>query len=329
MTTNSQWGRKVGLYVVPAAQKGNNPSAYTPPSDALDLSQFRIRFSIQNADIESPNSAFIRVYNLSQQTVKKVTGEFDSVILNAGYENGNYGVIFQGTIKQFRTGRELNATDTFLDILASDGDIGYNQGLVNSSIKAGATQTQALDKIVESMPGLGKDFGALRTDAQHTPALRGQVLFGMARARLRNIATNLDASWSIQDGKVVLIDNTGYRDGEAVDINVGTGLIGLPEQTDQGIRLTCLLNSRIRIGNRVKLNNDEIIQLMQQNPSSSPVSYNSRTELMYNAALSPDGMYRTFVVEHQGDSRGNDWYTFLVCLAVDESAPPDNAVSKQ
>jgi hypothetical protein len=77
----------------------------------------------------------------------------------------------------------------------------------------------------------------LLIDKQHVPLIRGVVLFGMARARLRHIASDLDASWTIQNGAVVFSDNTGYAEGEAVSINVATGLIGIPEQTDQGIRI--------------------------------------------------------------------------------------------
>ena len=49
-----------------------------------------------------------------------------AVMLQAGYENGAYGIIFSGTILRIRTGRE-SATDTFLEIMAADGDIAFNK----------------------------------------------------------------------------------------------------------------------------------------------------------------------------------------------------------
>ena len=99
----------------------------------LDLSQFRIKFSVQAADIESPNNAWIRVYNLSSDTMHQVAtqGEYTSVSLSAGYEEGNFGVIFQGTIKQYRIGKE-NTTDSYLDIFAADSDVEFNQTFVPS-----------------------------------------------------------------------------------------------------------------------------------------------------------------------------------------------------
>ena len=312
---SNQFGRKVGLILF-AGEKG------------LDLSEFRIQFSVQNADEESPNNAVIRVFNLSPTTIKKIKGEFSEVTLNAGYETGNYGVIFQGTIKQYRIGR-ISATDSYLDVLAADGDIAYNQGIVSTTLAKGRTPADAIKAIAGEMKTDGIDISSIVTDKQHVLNIRGTVLFGMARARLRNIASTLDASWSIQNGKVTFLNNTGYAEGEAVQINVGTGLIGVPEQTDEGIRVRCLLNSRLRIGGLVQLNNSEITQLIQQNPDAAPIRFNQWAAFQPLAPLSPDGFYRAFVVEHEGDSRGHAWYSTIICLAVDRTSPADQSVSPQ
>lgn len=313
---NDQWIRKIGLLVLSGGQ-------------ALDLSAFHIRFDVAAADVETPNNATIRVYNLSDATVLKIRGEFSQVVLNAGYENGNYGVIFQGSIKQFRIGRESNTTK-YLDILASDGDIGYNSGTVNTTLAKGTTQKDQVEVCTKAMVGdVQADFSKLFIDKQHVPNLRGTVLWGMANARMRNCASTLDASWSIQNGVVTIINKTGYDPNQTVELNAMTGLIGLPEQTDGGLMIRCLLNSRLRVGGSVRINNSFVNQILQQNPDAAPVAYNSRTALQPIAPLSPDGVYRIFVIEHEGDTRGQPWYSNLICLAVDISSPADAAVSKQ
>lgn len=297
----------------------------------LDLSAFRIKFSVQNADVETPNNITIRVYNLSKETINKLIqgGEFSRVELSAGYENGNFGKVFQGNLMQFRVGRE-SPTDTYLDILAADGDAWYNQAILNTSIAKGATPQQVMSELAKAGPGLGTDFGSLKTTMQYTPSIRGQVMFGMARARMRNMVSSLDAGWSIQDGKIVVVDNTGYRDdGPPVKINVATGMIGMPEQQNDGIHVTCLLNSHIRIGSKIHLNKDEINQLLYSKNNPYNLPYNQWTGAQPMAPLSADGYYRAFVVEHEGDTRGDAWYTKLICLAIDETSPAATAVSKQ
>lgn len=309
----NQFGRKIELILYTGAK-------------GLDLSEFRIRFSVQNADVESPNSAVIRVYNLAQDTVGQIKGEYSQVTLSAGYEEGNYGVIFQGSIKQFRTGKE-GPVNTFLDILAADGDIGYNQGVINATLAAGTTPLQRIQAVVQAMPGVTDGYTPLFTN-QNIPNLRGKVLFGMARSHLRGLTSTLDATWSIQDGKVQILPLTGYLPGEAVQININTGLIGVPEQTDGGIRVQSLLNSQLRIGGLVQLNNSEIMQLMQQNPDAAPIRFDQYTGIQYNSPLSKDGSYRAFVVEHEGDTRGNEWYSNLTCLAVDLSVAANQSVER-
>ncbi len=311
---NNQWIRKITLVVFNQV-------------DGLDLSEFHIKFRVENADVESPNTCTIRVYNLSAATIKKIKGEFSQVTLNAGYVNGNFGIVFQGTIKQYHIGRE-NATDTFLDILAADGDIPYNQGLVNGTLAKGSTPAQAIQSLVQAM-GATADLSSLTTTAQNVPLIRGKVMFGMARARLRHVVSNLDASWSIQNGKVIVTPLTGYRNSEIVKVNVATGLIGTPEQTDEGIKFTTLLNSGLRIGCRAQLNNSEIVQLIQADPNGPAVPYNQWAGIQYNAALSPDGVYRMFVVEHEGDTRGAPWYSHVTCLSVNPSAPAGKQVADQ
>jgi hypothetical protein len=318
-TTNDQWIRKIELFI----ESG-------PDQELLDLSEMHIKFTIQNANVESPNTAVIRVYNLSKATVAQLrSGEFSKVTLNAGYQNGNFGAIFKGTTKQIRIGRE-NSTDTYLDILASDGDLFYNQCIVNMSTEKGQTQAQELAKMAKDTDSK-VDTSALLVDKQHVPNIRGSVRFGMARAMVRNIASTLDASWSLQNGIVMLMDKKGYLPGETVEINIGTGLIGMPEQTDEGIKLNCLLNSRIRIGGLVKLNNDEIIQLMQADPNAVyQQPYSSWAGVQPLAPLNlVDGVYEAFVVEHEGDTRGHAWYSRITCLAMAPSTSPVTVKAKQ
>lgn len=309
---SDQFGRKISLILF-------------KDEKALDLSQFRIRFNTTNADFESPNSLAIRVYNLSDQTIHKIQGEFSQVVLNAGYETGNFGVIFQGSIKQFKIGRESNK-DNYLDIYAADGDLGFNYGVVNTTLAARSTVQDQIRAIVASMPDVEIDnIPDVISNKGNQVSLRGKTLFGMSRIRMRNIASTLDVSWSIDNGKVVLIPTRGYLPGEVVKINVLNGLIGVPERTEEGIKLTCLLNSKLRIGGLIRLNNSEIAQLVQQNPED-PTVYNFYKGFQLNAPLSKDGTYRLYSVEHEGDSRGREWYSKLTALAVDVSATPDKAV---
>lgn len=312
---DQQWLRKFSLIVG------------SPGTDqALDLSDFHCKFKVTQSDEESPNTVNVRVYNLDPSTVKQIIGktpvEYTRVVLQAGYQDAQFGVIFDGTIKQFHRGNE-NSTDTYLDILAAAGDVEYNFGICNSTLAAGSTP-QDRAKAISAAMGLDAGTVSPNTLAVTGGTLpRGKVLWGLGRTQMRCLATSMGSTWSIQDGKVTIIPLTGYLPGEAVVLTRDTGLVGIPEQTDQGIAIRCLLNPKLRIGGQVQLDNTSVNQTIAQTSSSLPsgqLTYNSRTGVQFLADVSNDGFYRIYVIEYQGDTRGQEWYSDLICLSIDQSS---------
>lgn len=279
---------------------------------ALDLSELRIRFATRRSDIRTPNTADIRVYNVSDQTAKKAQlKEFSRVVLKAGYA-GNYGVIFDGTIKQVRRGRE-SQTDTYLDITAADGDSAYNWSVINMSLAAGSTADDHLRAAVQAMESRGVTMGEpLALSAKRLP--RGKVMFGMTRDVLDVLGKSQDVSWSIQDGKVTLIPNTAYLPGETVVITSETGMIGLPEQNQNGVNARMLLNPSVKIGRLLKIDNSSI-QKYRYDPS--PPQEAQVAQIKVRNDLSADGLFKVLIANSFGDSRGNEWYTDVICISVD------------
>jgi hypothetical protein len=296
----------------------------------LDLSELRFKFTSTNSDTQHPNTLYVRVYNLSKQTVEQIGTEFNTVTLQAGYENGNFGIIFQGTIKQTQTGREQNI-DSYVDIWAADGDDWYNFSVINQSIVAGQTPAQVINaitgaasvngtppvKFASDASGLINDNGLGTAQALS----RGKVLFGMSRDYARDWADKYGFRWSIQNGQFVLVPITGYRPGEAVVLSSTTGLIGVPEATQDGVKVRALLNPLIRIGCLVQIAQSDInhITMLQQGLQIAPSA-----AIVTTAA----GFYRVMQAEFTGDTRGNPWYVDLICLAVDVTASnPNNSVN--
>lgn len=314
-TTPFQYGRKATLLITRAGQAGNNFSAFVAPS-TIDLSNMHFRFRTAQCDVESPNNCSIRVWNLSEATVNAITRyEYDRVILQAGYDNTGHGVIFDGNIKQFRLGRE-SGTDTYLDILAADGDLAYNFSLINETIAAKSTPAQRNDILIKKLAEKGVTAGHVM---EFTGGVlpRGKVLFGMARVYMRQLAESQGATWGIDNGKINVIPLDGFKPGEALVLTAQTGLIGMPEQTNNGVEAKSLLNPRIEVASLVRIDNRSVNQLLQQNGSTlaSP-AFDKYVGLQNLAHVAADGLYRVFVVEHEGDTRGQEWYSRLTCLAV-------------
>lgn len=284
----------------------------TAQGQALDLSAFRIKFSVKRSNADTPNVADIRVYNLTPQTELQIQQQFTRVVLQAGYE-GNYGVIFAGTIKQTIIGRE-SATDTFIEIIAGDGDLAYNFAVVSTTLAKGSTPQSQVNAAVGAMAPMGTTAGGNTVVPATTLLPRGKVMYGNARTYLRNVAKTTGTDWSIQNEKVVFVPTNSYLPGQAVVINSKTGMIGTPQQTLQGVNVKTLLNPNIQIATRIQLNNASIQKLAIN--LSVPGS-----AAAIPAPLTTDGVYFVLVVDHTGDTRGVEWYSSLVCIYIDPTLP--------
>lgn len=347
----SQYIRKVSLiaYGTPGAGGGSGiavpgapasgPTTQSSPASnpqagnqaGIELGNLRIQFQVTAIDIDAPPTAIIRVLNMSKTNEERFSKEFQSIVLQAGYEDGNFGIIFQGTIIRVRKGR-LNNIDSFVDIMASNLDSIYNFGFANKTLAAGAsfqTQLDGVKQSVNNSPAAMGQAGALEQGLQfgNIPDSfgtggtlpRGKVLFGLARDKMTDIANSTGAVWSIgPDGKVNFHKLTGYLPGDAVVLNAQTGMIGVPEATTQGIEVKCLLNPLIKSGTRIQLNNSDLVTTTNQYQGAGFPAY---SDFQFFANKSRDGMYMAMVVEHEGDSRGSgaDWLTKIIALSVDSS----------
>jgi hypothetical protein len=278
----------------------------------LDLSEMHLKFMVRQKDMQTLNNATIRVYNLADSTAQQIEQEFTKVTLSAGYITGNFGVIFQGTIIQVRRGRE-NPTDKYLDIIAADGDEDQISAIVNTGLAKGSTFTDRINAIAKSMPNVKVGYVA---EMPPDKLPRGTTLYGAARDRLDDIAQSTGTRWSIQGGVLQFISIEGYLPGEAVVLNSQTGLVGFPEQTADGIAVKCLLNPKIKLSGRVQVD-EKSVQQAVLNQTLAGSAQNT-----FLPSIASDGFYRTIVIEYEGDTRGQPWYSDLTLVKLGENVPP-------
>lgn len=289
--------------------------------NGLDFSEFRVTFTVRRGDYQTPNSVDLRIYNLSDHTANRIQKEFSQVSLSGGYP-GNIGRIFKGTIKQVRKGR-IDQRDSYVDVTAADGDEAYNFAPISKSLKAGTTPGGIYQALVQAMAAKGITQG-YTPNLPENGSVRGRVLYGMARDELRDFANTNDSSWSIQDGSMTLIPMTSYVPGNVLTITPSTGLVGVPEQTQQGIHIRTLLNPNIKIGQTIKLDQTDVNKLRF---GLDQGSIQGNLRLQPAIKTSGDGLYYVMVANHSGDTRGQEWYTDMTCLAVDATVPSVEALN--
>lgn len=262
---------------------------------ALDLSGLRISFSVTKGDFSSPNHAEISVYNLSDETAAKIRKEYKEIILSAGYNDG-LGLIFRGNIRRYWIGGQWGLdydktpTDNIMTFSCLDGDSQLQKSFVCMSMKSGATQEDTLNELEKALKENGI-FEGQKTELPKGETLpRGKVLFGNASDLLTDYSRNVSASWSIQDGRLVVLSSRKLLPTEEMVFSAENGLIGMPKRSDRMIEFSTLLENRLRIGSNVRVKG---------------------VQGFYEIAG------RVVTIEHKGDTHGPEWVTNVRALVSD------------
>jgi hypothetical protein len=303
----------------------------------------RIRFTVDYQTAQTPASFHARVYNLSELTIQTIIGLASEnpptataigvtttaqVIFKAGYIQ-NVQTLFTGRIFQMRVGKE-NATDSYLDIFAADGDLAHNWATMNTPFAKGYTAASVWDSAGQSMKPWGVSSSAPPNGLSTKPSPRGKVCFGMTRDVLRSMANSNNFTWNILNGQLQGQPKFAFNPGQAIVVNSRTGMVGVPEQTENGVTVTTLLNPAITWGTRIQINDTDIARLIVQNPGTDtlgPTSAATGSQKTYIPTLNCDGFYVVLYAQHVGDTRGNEWYTKFTCISNNATATKPLALS--
>lgn len=281
-TGYAQWLRKYRLLIVP--KSGGN---------AIDVSQLRITFICEKSTTETPNFSQITVYNLAGSTIASIKAG-DKVILEAGYQNGNCGMIFTGEIVQPYTSNSDN-TDIALTLIVQDGDAYLNSAFTAQTIGKKATPKDILSACSAGSEGLGTISKLL----PQTKLPRGKVLFGKSAYYVKQIARTTRGQFYVEDGKVNIVAAPDYDPSTAVELNPSTGLIGIPSQTDDGVSGQCLLNPSIKLNTLIYINASLVSAKAATKGEDGAVKVSDKNS---------DGVYRVVKLTYEGDTYGDPWY---------------------
>jgi len=273
-----------------------------PDGIALDVSQLRCTFKIQKTILQPPNFSEVVLYNLAPDTENSIIQEGNRIVVEAGYEGDQYGLIFDGDVIQPIRDKE-DAVTYRLTLRSLDGDRFMNQGFVGFSVLKGQTSRSLVENVV-SQAKVPSQLGSISDGFSNQELSRGKVVFGLAKDYLRQLAQSQDASFYVEDGKVNIVRMTDLPEGEITELSPQSGLIGTPVQTDQGVTFKCLLNPRIKINSLVHIDNSLIRAQMFQ--LGQPIRN-----------LDNDGIYRVIGVTYTGDTRGDPWE--CECQAVSQA----------
>ena len=303
------YGRKYQLVVKFPPDEQGNQTVINIADSSFEPEALRITFDVYRPGWEVFWYADISIYNLDSVTTAQLLGNGSQgpsgvkqgmeVVLSAGYQNGNFGVIYDGFVLQPMWDRE-NVTDFKITLHCV---IGLNELIRNPIYKTYATISQQ-----ELVSRMAKDCFrpvdvASVSSAVSTQLLpRGRTVFGNINRYINWIAEDNNAqSWLTAKGVTLAsLDKDVEVDQSKIRVfTPNTGLVGTPEQTQFGANFRLLLDPLVEARKpfmQVKLDNAVIRQQKKQIG-------------VLPGLLDQDGQYIVLATRYIGDTRGNDWYT--------------------
>lgn len=247
--------------------------------------ELKIAFNIDKGVSSSPNTADIEIWNLNESHRNSIGKELDTITLEAGYmppgEQGNVGIIFKGAIRDVEHRRE--GADIVSKIICGDGDKALRKATISKSYKKGTPVKEVVEDIYKELEKDGVKRGEWKfpEDMPETYP-RPYAMCGSCRRELDTIGRGMGFYWNIQNETMEIIPGDGYVGG-VVLLSAQTGLIDAPTITDNGVRVTALLNPEIRPNRRVQV----ISETLQMNGEN--------------------GMFRVSTCTYSGDNRDGDF----------------------
>lgn len=287
--------------------------------EALNMSDLHCTFEVHKRPSQGGSYAVLNIYNLADETEKKLIQDADRVIIEAGYQgtisaNPNqgildnvqnneadqvayYGKIFDGKVIYPSRHKESN-TDYVLTLACIDGDQPLNFNYIAKSVNRGLNQR----RIVETVCKDGKvefPVASISDGLSEQVLPRGKVFFGKPTEYIEDVCRGNNAIYFVEDGAVNVYKLTDVAEDEALVISPETGLIGTPTQITDGVKFTILLNPSVHIKTMIQIKNSEVKeQTVLPGQAQRP--------------LDDDWIYQCIELTHRGDTRGNAWYTDII-----------------
>ena len=283
----------------------NKYIAYVVSDSDKEDTSLRVTFRIQNHGWEVPNFSEVVVFNMSPQTENLLIDAGARIIVEAGYKNGNFGAIYDGSIFQALWEKDDNVTTKVTFRCIDAMDIIYD-----NHVEMVETMKYQKDMMLSMANKSRRKFEIkkIASTLKNIELARGKVFFDSPAYYLRKFAQQSGTTVSTQRRDIYLVRPQDEVPEDvtkkALVLSPGEGgLIGFPQQTQDGVNFTCLLNPSLMVFNpepmMVKIDNAYIRQLA--------VQYNSAGF----SRLDKDGIYKVIGVIHEGDTRGTPWYSHV------------------
>lgn len=257
--------------------------AYTLQVETLKISALHIEFEVKRSlSAKVANSAEIKIFNLSEDSRKKLQGMRDVFVsLEAGYAQGQ-SLIYRGELREAWSTKD---GDNWITVISSaEAAKKRKKKRINKSFPAGTSVSAIIVACAKALQvGLGnvekKAAGARPWDGQSASFATGYVASGDAVSQLDRVCRSCGIEWSIQDNQLQLLDRGAALQEKGILLTPQSGLLESPELGKGNVvRCRAAMIPGLYPGRRVELRSRHV-----------------------------SGVYRIETTHHKGVYETNDW----------------------
>lgn len=275
----------------------------TDSKSITTIENLRIQFEIVKSISKEPNTATVKIYNLTDDIQNQINGGAQDIELIVGYED-NMALLFKGNIK-FVYKSTVDAVDKVLEIDAGDGHHDYNSAIVNVSLSKNSNDDDIVNQCTKS---LTRSSSGKIAPLQNNKRTRGKVISAPTRCVLDDVARKNNCNWSTQDGKLTIVKNNGVIDNSVFVISTKQ-LLEQPTEQEKSLRIKTMLNPFYRINSLIKIDNSLILEAHQDINQVQSNKAKQKKEHQAKFKKSHSGQYK--VIKHiaSGDTHSNEWFS--------------------
>lgn len=257
-----------------------------------------ISFSLEKAEVQSPNSAKISIWNLSPAHLATLNMKDCVVTLKAGY-GSSIPLIFVGTVTNVET--EADGADTRTDLEVLDGRKELRDTYVTLSYLS-TTGSKDVIQAVAGQMGLPVVFSEQASFID----LPDYSFVGPGKDTLDRICATNKLVWSIQNGVIQVRGPNEPINMRAFLLSPETGLVDVPKKLTKGEK-----NSGNAVANSEQNKTQmgwEVTYLM-----NAAIGVNDYVKLESKKA---SGVFRVSKIKIDGDNFGERWTCTAELLEV-------------
>ena len=264
---------------------------------AVKVQNLFIEFEMNKESVSTPNEGTVRISNLNESTETQIRERGVRIRVTAGYD-GDEALLFDGDIRKVE--KERRGLDRVTVIT-----LGGNVFKVSNAefIKSYEGPVSLKTIVTDAVPSFNLTVGSL-DEVPDNVFLNDFAWSGRTSDMLNRILQPNNIQWFETDGQIGFSKRRKARDTAIYIINSETGMVGSPTITDKGLRVKTLLNPRLRINGRVKIESDILGNSARSDDESA-------------RAGEYQGVYKINKIRHTGDNRKGMFQTEILVTPLD------------